>query len=310
MMLFRYAILTVFVTFLLLLAGGLVHATGSSLACPDWPLCFGEVFPTMQGGVLYEHGHRLMASLVAFLTFGLACWLWRNDQGDRPMRYLGLGAFVLVLAQAGLGGLTVIFRLPLFVSATHLSVAMFFFGLLVYLTCRICYGPKIHAGSQHSRAWLLMAFIAIYIQIVLGALVRHTGAGLACNVDIVLCNGVLWPDNGPGLLHMLHRVWGFAAGAAVCKAAWDAYRLGSESRSVRMQMLALATVALLFVQILLGFLTLVTYISVPFVTAHLGGAALLLMTLLILYFCGPVWLEAPKESSAPSQNLEVASVGT
>jgi len=310
MMLFRYAIFTVFVTFVLLLAGGLVHATGSSLACPDWPLCFGEVFPKMQGGVLYEHGHRLMASLVAFLTFGLALWLWRNDQGDRPMRYLGLGAFILVLMQAGLGGLTVIFRLPLFVSATHLSVAMFFFGLLVYLTCRICYGPALHAAAEHSRSWLMVALITVYIQVVLGALVRHTGAGLACNVDIFLCDGAWWPANGPGLLHMLHRLWGFVVGAAVCKAAWDAYRLGSQYRCPRIQMLSLAAVALLLVQIVLGFLTLVTYIAVSFVTAHLGGAALLLMALLILFLCGPIWLRTPNESSTSPQNLETAAVST
>ncbi|MBJ79756.1 MAG: hypothetical protein CMH60_00400 [Myxococcales bacterium] len=310
MMLFRYAIFTVFVTFLLLLAGGLVHATGSSLACPDWPLCFGEAFPTMTGGVLYEHGHRLMASLVGFLTLGLAVWIWRNDQGDRPLRYWALGALILVLFQAGLGGLTVIYRLPLFVSASHLSIAMIFFALLVYIACRICYGPKINQAASYSRGWLVAAMIIVYVQIVLGALVRHTGAGLACNIDIFLCDGVLWPEAGPAMLHMLHRFWGVLCALVVGKAAWDGIKLGAEHKSPRLQLVSLTLVGLVFLQIALGLLTVMTYIAVPPVTAHLGGAALLLVALLSTYLCGPFWLEHSVTEAGEQQHLQTATVGT
>src|SRR5437588_10636034 len=71
----RYAILTATVTFVLIFIGGLVTSTGSALAVPDWPLSFGKFFPKMQGGVLYEHGHRMVAGVVSILTLGLMTWV-------------------------------------------------------------------------------------------------------------------------------------------------------------------------------------------------------------------------------------------
>src|SRR5688500_20258293 len=77
----RLAVVTLAATFVLVLAGGLVHATGSALACPDWPLCYGSAFPTMEGGVFFEHGHRLIALAVALLTVALSAALLGRWQG-------------------------------------------------------------------------------------------------------------------------------------------------------------------------------------------------------------------------------------
>ncbi|MCL4236184.1 MAG: COX15/CtaA family protein, partial [Deltaproteobacteria bacterium] len=85
MTLFRYAIALVAVTFVLLLVGGTVNPTGSSLACPDWPLCYGQVFPKMEGGVLFEHTHRLVATLVGLMTIGLAVAIARARRDDRDL---------------------------------------------------------------------------------------------------------------------------------------------------------------------------------------------------------------------------------
>ena len=79
----RFALLTAAVTFVLIFVGGLVTTTGSGLAVPDWPLSFGQVFPPMVGGVLYEHGHRLTAALVGVLTTVLAIWIWVREQIGR-----------------------------------------------------------------------------------------------------------------------------------------------------------------------------------------------------------------------------------
>src|SRR5512143_2647591 len=99
---YRFALATLAATFVLLVVGGMVHATGSSLACPDWPLCYGQFFPSMEGGVLFEHGHRLVALCVAVLTVALAVVTWRR-RTERAVRAGALVAVGLVVFQASLG---------------------------------------------------------------------------------------------------------------------------------------------------------------------------------------------------------------
>src|SRR5437667_106252 len=108
----RLAVATAASTFVLLFVGGLVTSTGSALAVPDWPLSFGQVFPPMVGGVLFEHGHRLVAALVGCLTLVLALWIAVGE--PRPMvRAAGLLALFAVVLQGVLGGVTVLYKLPL-----------------------------------------------------------------------------------------------------------------------------------------------------------------------------------------------------
>src|ERR1700741_4262746 len=112
----RFTKLVAVSTLFLIFAGGMVTSTGSGLAVPDWPTTYGEnmfLFPPSKwvGGIFYEHGHRLIASSVGFLTIILAAWLWLADP-RRWMKRLGLTALGAVILQGALGGLTVIFLLP------------------------------------------------------------------------------------------------------------------------------------------------------------------------------------------------------
>lgn len=298
---YRFALATAAATFLLLVIGGLVHATGSSLACPDWPLCEGQFFPAMQGGVLYEHGHRLAALAVALLTAALAVLVWRRRREALP-RALAFLAVVLVLVQAGLGALTVLYQLPLLVSAGHLAVSMAFFALLLVLAFRLrpaAAGPVALPGGA-ARGLAGLALLAVYAQIVLGAFVRHTAAGLACGPDLFLCGGAVWPPGGPGRLQMAHRILGAAVALAVLAAAVPAWRAGRATGRRDLAALALAGPVLAAAQVGAGLWTLATFISVHVVTAHLALGALLLAAALWLFLAlGPRRSPAPAAGSLP-----------
>lgn len=280
---YRLAVATAAATFMLLVIGGLVHPTGSSLACPDWPLCNGEAFPSMSGGVLYEHGHRLAALAVSLLTVSLAALVFKRRE-DPALRRLALGAVALVALQASLGAITVVFKLPLLVSASHLATSMAFFSLVLYLAHRLRPDAAVYAPAR-PRTVVGAAAVAVYLQIVLGAFVRHTGSALACNTDLVLCDGSLWPPFGPAQLHMAHRLLGYTVALLVAGAAWEALRSGGPRVRVA---LASAAPALVFLQLGFGLLTVASYVALPVVTAHLATGALLLADLVALFLAlGP-----------------------
>ena len=123
----RYIKLVAATTVLLIAAGGMVTSTDSGLAVPDWPNTYGHFmfsFPLekMVGGIFYEHGHRMIASTVGFMTIILALWIWRVDA--RPwMRRLGFIALGAVILQGILGGITVLYLLPAPVSIGHAGLA-------------------------------------------------------------------------------------------------------------------------------------------------------------------------------------------
>src|SRR3954463_12710821 len=133
----RFAVATAVATYLLILIGGLVHGTGSSLACPDWPTCYGTFMPKMEGGVLVEHSHRLAAVTVAVLTLLLAIMLTvTRAPALRRLRPFGWLAVGLVLAQALLGGITVLLRLPTPISTAHTATSVLFFVTVLYIAVR------------------------------------------------------------------------------------------------------------------------------------------------------------------------------
>jgi heme A synthase len=298
----RFAVATAAATFALLAIGGMVHATGSSLACPDWPLCYGQFFPAMEGGVLFEHGHRLVALLVALLTVALAVLVWRRRRGAAPRAMAAL-AVLLVLAQASLGAVTVIYKLPLLVSAGHLATSMAFFSLVVALAVRL--GPASGAAALGSAAPPLaaLAAAAVYLQIVLGAFVRHAAAGLACGQDLLLCQGALWPADGPARLHMAHRLGGVLVAALVLAAAIPAWRAARAAERPRLAALAAAGPVLVAAQLAAGLWTVATLIAVPVVTLHLALGALLLAVELSLFL-----LSRPRGAALPAPGARAAGL--
>jgi heme A synthase len=182
---------------------------------------------------------------------------------------LAAGALALVIFQGLLGGLTVLYRLPTLVLVMHLGTSMLFLCLTVVLAARGVQ-PRLIAAP---RGLLWLTAVAVYVQIVLGATVRHTGAGLVC-VDLPFCRGALWPAGVHPMvhLHMAHRAFAFVVLGLV---SWSALRVARASRGI-VRALAWAAPALVVIQIALGVLTIVTFKDLVPVTAHLLVAALLL----------------------------------
>jgi len=183
----RYALAVGVCTWLLLLAGALVTSNDAGLAVPDWPLSYGKLMPPMVGGILYEHGHRLIAASVGLLTILLALWLWQTEP-RRWLRRLGLLALGLVILQGLLGGITVLFFLPSAISVAHACLAQLFFSTVVSIA--LATSPTWHrpvlplesAISPRLRRLAVLTAAAVFAQLVLGALLRHKVLGVEAHV--------------------------------------------------------------------------------------------------------------------------------
>lgn len=304
----RFALFTAFSTFCLIIAGGLVTSTQSGLAVPDWPLSYGQVMPPMVGGIFYEHTHRLIATFVGMLTIVLAVWLWRKDD-RRWMKILGIVALGAVIVQGLLGGLTVIFLLPTAISVSHATLAQTFFSIVVAIalfTSRWWHDGERHPSpdTRHSPLLTLSALttLAVYIQLILGALMRHTHSGLAV-ADFPLAFGQIFPSlsqealeaynrqlilddirlaaDGPVtsaqiVIHMLHRFWAVVVAVLI---VWTALRLKGLSHvpATRSEnRLSYLLIGVLVIQVALGAFTVLTLKSVEITTAHVATGALLL----------------------------------
>jgi heme a synthase len=287
-MLHRFAKFVAACTVLLVLAGSLVTSTGSGLSVPDWPTSYGWnmfTFPPSKwvGGIFYEHGHRLIASTVGFLTIVLAVWLSRAEP-RRWMKRLGFAALGAVILQGLLGGLTVLFFLPAPVSTAHAGLAEIFFCITIAIalfTSRSWMKGDGIVDDPMLRRLATATTALIYVQILIGATMRHTGAGLAIP-DFPLMFGGVIPDHWtPGIaVHFAHRVGALVVTLAVLATAghiWYHHRRTSElTRPALFVMVLVAT------QITLGGLTVLTARDIWINSAHVVCGASVLATSLVI----------------------------
>jgi cytochrome c oxidase assembly protein subunit 15 len=287
-MLHRFAGFVVGCTVVLVLAGSLVTSTGSGLAVPDWPTSYGWsmfTFPPAMwvGGIFYEHGHRLIASVVGFLTIVLAVWLWLADP-RRWMKRLGVIALGTVILQGVLGGLTVLLFLPTSISTAHAGLAELFFCMTVAIA--VFSSPSWLSGVTHVddvglRRAALVTTILIYLQILVGATMRHSDAGLAIPDFPLMFGGVL-PDHwDPKIaVHFAHRVGALVVTLAITGTAvrvWSRHR-----RQPHLIGPVTLLVTLVAVQIVLGAFTVWSRRAVWINSAHVVCGALVLATSLVI----------------------------
>ena len=283
----RFALFTCCSTAFLIFAGGLVTSTGSGLAVPDWPLSYGMFFPPMIGGIFYEHGHRMVATFVGLLTVILTLWICMKET-RAWVRWLSVGAFVAVLAQGILGGLTVRYLLPTAISMTHACLAQTFFcmtiGLAMFTSPQWKRGfPVIRERHETLRlpTLCLMTTGVVYLQLILGALMRHTESGLAIP-DFPLSFGRIIPSftSDNIIIHFAHRLGAVAVTSMIVLTYLRVRRHYAEHSLVRRP----ATVMLLLVliQLTLGAFTIWTAKQFIVTTFHVATGALVLGTSLVL----------------------------
>lgn len=276
-------------TLVLIFAGGLVTSTGSGLAVPDWPNTYGWfmfAFPLdkMVGGIFYEHGHRLIASTVGFLIVILAVWLWRAEP-RAWVRRLGYIALAAVITQGILGGLTVLFFLPPPISISHAGLAQLVFCLTISIALFTSRGWMEGAASPVRDRTLervaIATTIAVYVQILLGATMRHNEAGLAIP-DFPLAFGHVLPTHwDPRIaIHFAHRVG--AGLVTLLVLATSGHALYHHGTRAELRRPALLLMVLLCAQIALG--AYVIWSAKHFIinSAHVANGGLVLATSLVL----------------------------
>jgi cytochrome c oxidase assembly protein subunit 15 len=260
-LLYRFSLFTTLCGFILVTAGALVTSTGSGLAVPDWPLSFGTLFPPMVGGVRFEHSHRVIAATVGLLTLIQMIWILIAES-RKPVRWLAMASFGMVVVQGLLGGITVLLKLPPQISIAHAVLGQTFFSTLTVLTMVLSptWYAKLEPPVKLDQPpvvlfqWTVITLMTLYGQLVLGAAIRHLG----------------WFP----LLIIAHLVGAAAVFVAAGKMSGEilsALRPYSLFRKP-----AVLIVWVLLGQIGLGFVILVTRANALVATAHVAFGALLL----------------------------------
>jgi cytochrome c oxidase assembly protein subunit 15 len=292
-MLHLFALLVAVATALLIFAGGMVTSTGSGLAVPDWPNTYGWFmfsFPAKYwvGGIFYEHTHRLIASVVGFLILTLSLWLWRAEP-RAWVRRLGFIALAAVVTQGILGGITVLYYLPEPVSIAHAGLAQLVFCLAITIALATSPGWKRGYSTRHGRLAddrilrrvAIVTTASIYLQILVGATMRHNDAGLAIP-DFPWAFGRLVPPHWDAgiAIHFAHRVGALIVASFVLAVAGHVFYHHRSRRALTVP--AGLLLALLTVQITLGALTVLSGRQPVINSLHVVTGASVLATSLVL----------------------------
>ena len=275
---FRWLILsTLLATYSLIVLGGIVRATESGDACPDWPRCRGELIPPFETAVMIEFSHRLLASVVGFLVLALVIVAWRTMRNNPTITWGSALALVLVIAQAVLGGVTVLNDLSANLVMAHLALASVVLALLVFLAMSVWISDRpVTQQARESASFrnlALFAAIATFALMLTGSYVVGSGAGLAIR-DWPLFDGQLMPDGGRlAMIHATHRFVAGGIGLLIGYVALQAWRTQRHDQVLVVG--SLFAFGLVMLQALMGAVNVWTMLQPAAMASHLALAVLL-----------------------------------
>ena len=311
----RLSKLTVISTLFLIFVGALVKSHEVGLSVPDWPTTYGKQmfsFPLsdMVGGIFYEHGHRMLATIIGFFTLLQAIWI---SFSDLPfwLKRLGFIALATVILQGMFGGITVLFYLPPAVSMIHGVLAQTFFIITIIIAYSLSnerYKREDMGYNKNIRKGSLLLISFVYIQLILGALMRHTASGLAIP-DFPTMGGLWFPTFSESMInninvelfdmdwelvsknqvviHFIHRL-----GALIVSAFIGYFFFKNKSvikKNKTLNRTKWSIILILVIQVSLGVLTILSE-KAPFIASFhvVNGAALLGLSILLVLRVHPI----------------------
>jgi cytochrome c oxidase assembly protein subunit 15 len=307
--------LTCAATIFLIFVGALVNSTNSGLSVPDWPLSYGMVFPPMVGGVFYEHGHRMVATVVGFLMLCLAILTacYEKRRWVKNLAFLGLGA---VIAQGILGGMTVKMFLPMWVSVCHGILAQTFLVITVILAYSFSMErerriAEVAVIDRNFLRTVIVLITLIYLQLIVGAIMRHSHSGLAIP-DFPTIGGEWWPRFDQAMtatinssrfdmnlepvsigqihIHLMHRVGAVILLLTLLTLNFFAININKSNPLIHKTLFILN--ALFAIQIGLGIISVLSQKEYHFTSLHVvTGAVVLLWSVLLLLRAAPMKLK-------------------
>ena len=249
--------ITVGLTLFLMLWGNVLSAIGAGLACPDWPLCYGTVFPPLRIDIVFEWGHRLIAALTTIFIFITLFKTWKkiksNPTENKNLKIIMMIIAFLIIFQIILGGVTVLLELSIIASTVHLLTATILLSGLFVIACSYTWKKNefiVEADSVFQK-FAYLALLSLLIQIVLGGVVRHANAGLACpGFPTCLFSFFPLPITLETVVHFIHRWWAFVVFSLIIHLGAFVFK-----KAPRLKKSTLILVGVALIQVLAGIAT-------------------------------------------------------
>ncbi len=298
------SLITVVSVFALIILGGVVRVTGSGLGCPDWPLCDGGILPPLDSKAIIEFSHRVVASvLVGPLIIATCVAAWIFYRKEIWLAGPATVALALLIAQALLGGATVLNELPGGTVMAHLAVGETLLGTMVLMAVVAYRGPL---QLQHP-SWAVgkarrfptlaaVSAVGIFVLLISGSYMTITGSTGACS-DWPLCNGDVFPEHRLQMIHMAHRYVALVIGLIVLYSLHLGF-LG-RTQPVEIRILSISALVLLLGQVFVGAGTVWADFSQELRALHLALATAVWGTIAALFFV--------TRSGGPSRSAEDAN---